>query len=248
MNTSPGVCGVFEVIRAIKLCVLTIYSFIRHRLLVIKWAHHADNRSFGWDWKSINFNRIAVVNLLLSNYKNPKYLEIGCSTNILFDSVPTMNKIGVDPVAGGTERMTSDEFFFKNKTQFDVIFIDGLHTYAQARTDVVNAIKCLNRDGWIVLHDMLPQNWIEHHVPSVSNSAWTGDVWKVAFELLQTEGIEFKIVKIDFGVGVARVSKNNVELTDLTSKLASEEFNYYYDNIVSLPIVEWQEAQQWILS
>ena len=39
--------------------------------------------------------------------------------------------IGVDPMSGGTHRMTSDEFFRRNREQwhykFDLVFIDGLH-------------------------------------------------------------------------------------------------------------------------
>ena len=35
--------------------------------------------------------------------------------------------VGVDPLLGGTHRMTSDAFFAANADAFDLIFIDGLH-------------------------------------------------------------------------------------------------------------------------
>lgn len=35
--------------------------------------------------------------------------------------------VGVDPLLGGTHRMTSDAFFAANTEHFDLIFIDGLH-------------------------------------------------------------------------------------------------------------------------
>jgi hypothetical protein len=217
-------------------------------MLIRKWSHHSDVRRFDWDWGATNYNRIAVVNLLVSRRLDPEYLEIGCASNALFNSVPVLNKVGVDPASGGTERKTSDEFFKNNTRQFDVIFIDGLHTYEQARKDVTNAIKCLKEKGWIALHDMLPRDWTEHHIPIVTRDMWCGDVWKVAFELSQTEGIDFKVLKIDCGVGVIRVLKKDVVLKDLTKELRDKEFSYLYDNIQALPLADWKEAQEWLRS
>jgi len=225
-----------------------IVTLVKRKRLLKKYANHADARSLNWDWDKINFNRIALVNLLLSKFDDPAYLEIGCASNSLFNSVPALKKIGVDPSSGGNVRQTSDDFFESNHTRFDVVFIDGLHTYEQVRRDVINSIKSLNQGGWIALHDMLPRNWIEHHVPIVSKGVWTGDVWKVAFELLQTEGIEFKILKIDHGVGVIKVTNLNTVLKDLRGELKDKEFDYYYDNLNKLPITEWSDAQAWLRS
>ena len=213
--------------------------------LLQQWAHHAEARTLDWQWDDVRFNRIALVNLLLSRKPGGWYLEIGCAGNELFDSVPAAEKVGVDPARGGTERMTSDEFFARNRRQFDVIFIDGLHTYAQVRNDVIHALECLAPGGWIALHDLLPANWQESHVPLVSH-LWTGDVWKVAFELAQTTGVEFKILRIEHGVGVLRVTRPPVTLRDLTSLLEAQQFGYFVDHLSALPIVEWNEAQPWL--
>ena len=221
---------------------------LKRRLLQRKWQHHADTRTLDWDWGKTNFNRIAVVNLLLNRFKNPAYLEIGCASNALFNSVPSLQKTGVDPASGGNVRKTSDDFFATNSQRFDVIFIDGLHTYEQVRRDVINSIKAINYGGWIALHDMLPRNSIEHHVPIVSQGAWTGDVWKVAFELVKTGGVEFKILKIDHGVGVIKVLNRNAELKDFREELTFKEVDFYYDNLKELPIVEWDDAQDWLRS
>lgn len=191
---------------------------------------------------------MAVVSLLVNNFDKPTYLEIGCNSDALFNSVPVENKIGVDPNFGGNVRRTSDDFFKENKIRFDVVFIDGLHTYEQVRRDVINSINSLNDGGWIALHDMLPVNWIEQHVPNLSQGPWVGDVWKVGFELSQTKGIEFKIIKIDHGVGVIKVIRKDVQLKDLRHELLDKEFSYYYDNISKLPIFEWHDAQNWLRS
>jgi len=199
----------------IKKIMTRIHSYYLQK----KWSRNADPRHLDFGWDKINFNRIATVNLLLNKFKNPSYLEIGCASNSLFNSVPTINKIGVDPSSGGNVRKTSDEFFNYNEKKFDVVFIDGLHTYEQVRKDVINSIKFSSQNAWIALHDLLPENWIEQHVPIITKDSWTGDVWKVAFELLQTEGIEFKILKIDNGVGVIKVLNNKTSLKDLRNEL-----------------------------
>ncbi len=218
---------------------------IRRRLL--KHAHNAYDKSFDWDWKQTHFNRIALVNLLVSAKPDCAYLEIGCAANELYDSVPVRNKVGVDPRNGGNVRKTSDDFFKTNVSFFDVVFIDGLHTYDQIRRDIINSIRFLKPGGWIAFHDMLPRNWMEHHVPYLGIGLWTGDVWKVAFELSQTEGIDFRILKIDSGVGVIRLSKDKPVLLDLTQELADKQFAYFYENVSRLPLTEWDAAQDWLL-
>jgi hypothetical protein len=74
---------IYDVLR--KLHFLTP---LYYKLLVRKWSHHSDGRRFDWDWWATNCNRVAVVNLLLSKFTNPAYLEIGCASNALFNSVP----------------------------------------------------------------------------------------------------------------------------------------------------------------
>jgi SAM-dependent methyltransferase len=232
--------------RALRYLVWPLWSKAKYSLLQRKYAANSFDKSFDWRWNTTNFNRIALVNLLVSKFPNCDYLEIGCHLNKLFDSVPVANKVGVDPQQGGNVRKTSDDFFRGNNDKFDVVFIDGLHTYEQVRKDIVNAIKVLKPGGWIAMHDMLPRNWIEQQIPIVTPHEWTGDVWKVAFELAQTEGIDFKIVKIDHGVGVFRLTKQNPSLIDLRDELRPKTFAYLYQNINRLPVVEWQDCLKWL--
>jgi hypothetical protein len=231
--------------KSVRYFVTPLKIIVQDKYLRQKYKNHAFDKSFDWGWAKTNFNRIALVNLLVSKKRDPSYLEIGCQSNTLFDSVPCDKKVGVDPAAGGTVRATSDAFFEKNAQQFDIVFIDGLHTYEQVRRDVMNSIKFLKPGGYVALHDMLPGSWVEHHVPRISD-AWTGDVWKAAFEISQSKGIDFKIVKIDQGVGVFRVTEANPKLVDLTAELKEREFDYFYNNIDKLPLVDWQEFVKWL--
>ena len=112
--------------------------------------------------------------------------------------------------------------------------------------DVINSIKALKPGGWIALDDMLPRDWIEQHVPIVSPSYWTGDVWKVAFELANTSGIDFRILKIDNGVGVFKLNSQNPILADMQGDLRNKQFSYFYENLNKLPILDWQDAQSWL--
>ena len=65
--------------------------------------------------------------------------------------------------------------FGNNKKNFDVIFIDGFHHYEQCRKDIINSLKVLNENGFILLHDMIPRSWIEENIPRLG-TVWSGDV------------------------------------------------------------------------
>lgn len=216
------------------------------RVLRERFAASAPKDRLDIDWLAVPYNRLALINYLISHKRGTRYLEIGCDENQLFSAVPLADKIGVDPVKGGTHRMTSDAFFQKNASRFDLIFIDGLHTYEQVRRDVINAMKALAPGGWIALHDLVPRSWDEEHVPRVAGH-WTGDVWKVAIELAKTPGIAFRIVMIDYGVGLLRIDDGVVpELSDMRGELSAAGFSRFLTEFPDLPKITWAEAVGWI--
>jgi len=211
-----------------------------------KFRHNKCEDCLKFSWSSTNYNRTAVINLLLAHKPDGRYLEIGCANNRNFDAVMARQKIGIDPNSGGTHRMTSDEYFKSaDNEKFDVIFIDGLHTYRQAATDVRNSLKFLNDGGWIVLHDMLPRDWLEEHVPRLSPT-WMGDAWKVAFELARSKGLDFKILTIDFGLGIIRPLEGDSVIPDLSDELRDKRFPFLYQNLDKLPLTEYQEGRRWL--
>lgn len=154
-----------------------------------------------FDWEHINYTRTDLIRSLLAAYPSDNYLEIGCQGNKNFNAVTAKKKTGVDPVSGGTHRLESDTFFAENKETFDFVFIDGLHTYEQARADVVHALACLGPGGIITIHDMLPSSWEREHVPRL-NPIWNGTVWKIAYEIKERFGAKFGIVMANHGIGV----------------------------------------------
>jgi len=177
------------------------------------------------------YSRHAFVNKSLRKFENPNYLEIGVAANDLFNSIPLKisNKYGVDPVRGGNFRMTSDDFFLKfSNIKFHTIFIDGLHHYEQVQRDAINSIKSLYKNGIIFFHDMLPRNKFEECVPQ-KQLAWTGDVWKVAVELMNSPNCKFKIANTDHGIGILKILDNfkYVKMPELKKKRYDDFLNYY---------------------
>ena len=200
---------------------------------------------FDLDWTQKKFNRISVINRIITGMDRPvRYLEIGCAGNLCFNSIATIDKTGVDPAAGGTHRQTSDAFFAANDREFDVVFVDGLHTFEQCRKDAMNALACLKPGGFVAFHDMLPRNWREEHVPRVQID-WTGDVWRVAAELMETKGIDFRIIEIDNGVGVAKKVDKNVTYHENYDQLSKATFADYVELRKKMPIHSFQDSYDW---
>jgi hypothetical protein len=222
-------------------------GIVRETRLMRRFAQNRCETVFDYDWSSVRYNRISIVNLLLCDRPSGRYLEIGCADNVLFDAVMAAEKVGVDPVRGGTHRMTSDAFFAQyDGPPFDVVFIDGLHLYPQVRRDLLGALACLRPGGWIGIHDMLPRDWLEEHVPQIRTDRWTGDGWKVAFELAQANGIDFRLFAVDYGVAVLRPLRAAAALPDLGATLADQRFKYLAEHFARIPVVGYEEGRAWI--
>ena len=175
-----------------------------------------------------NFYRLDLIEYLIkkNNYKN--YLEIGCDKNQLFSKVNINNKIGVDPVSGGNVRKTSDDFFKKNKSSFDIVFIDGLHTYEQVKKDILNSVNCLLDEGIILVHDCMPDSLGKQAVPRYKMQ-WNGDVWKAIVDLRQQENLEIYTCEIDQGIGVIS-KKKNTSILKLDKPINKLKFKDYFNN------------------
>lgn len=150
--------------------------------------------------------RPVILQRIFSLFPKVKYLEIGVSTGATFHEVNAEKKYAVDPnflfEAPKTSAldsvqyfpMTSDLFFegHNEDEKFQVIYIDGLHTFEQTLRDLLNATQVLAPGGVIVIDDTVPTSY-EASLPNsdicfqirrlVNNgdSAWMGDVYKLAF-------------------------------------------------------------------
>lgn len=147
-------------------------------------------------------NHTTLLNALIEKHSLKSYLEIGVqSTAQNFDKIKCDYKIGIEPEPIESVKIftgTSNEFFATNKQQFDIVFIDGLHHADQVKRDFENSLRCLPDNGYILLHDTLPDEEPYTVVPRETKK-WFGDVYKFAMTLNQYPGIGFVTFNIDCG-------------------------------------------------
>ena len=173
--------------------------------------------------------RWELINNIILNNNYQDYLEIGCFNDDCFKKILCKNKIGVDPVKGGTIRKTSDDFFKGNEIFFDIIFIDGLHEYDQVKKDITNSLKFLKNGGTILCHDSLPEQYLEQTVP-YSIGIWVGDVWKTIVEFRTFKDLDICVCTIDHGVSVIK-KRNNSNLLKLDTKdFKNLKYKFYFKN------------------
>jgi len=178
-----------------------------------------------------NFFRWNLIDYLNKKNNYTSYLEIGCDKDQLFSKINIENKYGVDPSSGGNIRKTSDDFFLENKINFDLVFIDGLHEYKQAKNDIINSLKFLNKDGIILVHDCMPDSMSKQAVPRYRMS-WNGDVWKAIVDLRRNKNIEIFTCEIDQGIAIIQ-NKMNTNPLRLDLQIKQLKFKDYYQNYIN---------------
>lgn len=133
------------------------------------------------------------------------YLEIGVSEGVTFNDVALPRKVAVDPQfrfdtalfrAPGIDfhEVPSDEFFLKlaASEKFDIIFLDGLHTFQQTMRDFLNSLAHANDKTVWLIDDVFPRDVFSSLPISAdahrfriqsgdSNLAWHGDVYKLPY-------------------------------------------------------------------
>tara|TARA_B100000963_G_scaffold243784_1_gene213448 strand:- start:1724 stop:2428 length:705 start_codon:yes stop_codon:yes gene_type:complete len=176
-----------------------------------------------YDWGKYP-KRFEIIQDIIDFKKYNSYLEIGCDRNQSFSNIKIEKRVGVDPVEGGTHKMTSDHFFSINKDNFDIIFIDGLHEYSQVMKDIKNSLKFLNKEGIILLHDCLPRTIWNQITPRL-NSDWNGDVWKSIVHCRTLENIDTYTFIADRGIGLIFPRKNN-NLVKFEKKLNFKDLTF----------------------
>jgi hypothetical protein len=155
--------------------------------------------------------RPAIVQALLDLFPEPSYLEIGVDSGHSLGLISASHTVAVDPNlkfvpppdASTVEyhAIGSDDYFASHcpaGKSFDVVFLDGQHTFEQTLRDLLNAVLRLSDGGVIVVDDILPVSYhaslpklneafqlrdhLAPHVPAHrADNTWMGDVYKLAF-------------------------------------------------------------------
>jgi hypothetical protein len=129
------------------------------------------------------------------------YLEVGVARGFTLEAVKIRNRTGVDPrplfsvrdlPTGITVFVgTSDDFFasLSADAAFDVVFLDGLHTYEQTYRDVIHALRHTDPSGVLLIDDVVPRDEVsamrdqaesydERRRRGLSSWPWHGDVFR----------------------------------------------------------------------
>ena len=119
---------------------------------------------------------------------------------------------------GRVIRATSDVFFaaLRPGRHFDVVFIDGDHSFDQSLRDVENALGVLDVGGVVLVHDCNPPT-AEAASPdptAAGEGPWCGDVWKTIVHLRATRpDLRVSVLDTDCGVGI--IERGESEPLDL---------------------------------
>lgn len=221
-----------EKLNFFRLLINRLYYFFCVERFSKKLTFDFPKKIYRWD----------LIQFLIDKYKFQNYLEIGCDKDQSFSRIKINNKVGVDPISGGTIRTSSNNFFIKNNDTFDIIFIDGLHHYHQVLKDINNSLNILNNNGFILVHDCLPRTLAQQAVPRYRGS-WQGDVWKAIVELRTKSNLDIITCKIDFGVAIIRKKKNHNPLKIDCVNFSKLKFkNYYYNHEKLMNIVDYKKT------
>jgi hypothetical protein len=190
-----------------------------------------------------------VVQRAIDKIGGRTYLEIGVWQGVSFMPIRTQRKIAVDQKFAITRKSrlkwllknfaniraeyhecTSDAYFDRKNPadRFDVVLVDGLHTFEQSRRDVLNSLNSLNEPGVIVMHDCNPSHPAAAYPAASYQEAaalklpgwtpvWNGDVWKtVCYLRSHRDDLRVFVLDCDFGLGVVTRGKpeNRLDLTE----------------------------------
>lgn len=145
------------------------------------------------------------VNRLAHLLSAKSYLEIGVHDGQTILNIEMHTRTGVDPsfqfdTKSETNEHTkffhqySDDFFYDQpfNSQFDIIFIDGLHTFEQVLRDLTNSISRSHQSSVFLIDDVWP-NDIYSAIPDPqiamrmraavgsADQSWHGDVFKIVY-------------------------------------------------------------------
>ncbi len=147
------------------------------------------------------------LNPMLATYENSRYLEVGVANGRTFVDVVADRKVAVDPkfkfdVASQRKpgvdffEVTSDDYFAQLPAgeKFDVVFLDGLHTFEQTFRDLLNTLAHTHDESAILIDDTFPNDVYSslanprrtmqyRQRADAKGAGWHGDTYKVVFAI-----------------------------------------------------------------
>ena len=146
------------------------------------------------------------LNAVLDRLPGSRYLEIGVARGATFFNVDAAIKVAVDPRFRFDPReraehpeetyhpISSDDYFAQaigSSEPFDLIFLDGLHTYPQTLRDFLSSMALAHQRTVWLIDDTVPTSAIaadpdlqrvrqvRAQLGQAEDQTWMGDVFKV---------------------------------------------------------------------
>ncbi len=165
------------------------------------------------------------------------YLEIGVADgHSLGLTRPGTVAVGIDPAPGpevadrapgrSVVATTSDDFFATHApadvfgdAPLDLAFIDGLHLFEAALTDLAHVEQWAHPRTVVLLHDCHPTD-AAMAARDRTTVAWAGDVWKVV-ACLRADRPDLTVTTVDVGpTGLAVITGLGAGFADLRGSIA----------------------------
>lgn len=175
--------------------------------------------------------RHEVVQAFCDLFDSPRYLEVGVNQGRTFLEVKAKRKVAVDPRfafdyrkaakadAGSIYHEVTSDVYFGQLVElgevFDVVYLDGLHTFEQIVRDLLNALFVTHAKSVIIIDDVLPSNYhsaikdlslsrLVMERMKLQDRSWMGDVYKVVpFIETYVQQLSYAIVEDNHGQLVA---------------------------------------------
>lgn len=212
--------------------------------------------------ETVSSKRINRFSTLFQDRVN--YLEIGIENARTFFNVRAAQKTGVDPFPLISTQdlpedtrilfMKSDDFFKSNSLEFDLVFVDGLHTWEQTYKDIINSLNSGSASMALLVDDVVPYDayaalrdqvacQVKKREHGIANNFWMGDVYKVLVILSKyhPELSYCTIVESDENPQCLiwrNTNRIHVEMRELAI-LESELKNYSYASVFGQKIPEY---------
>lgn len=155
-------------------------------------------------------NKTDLLNFIASEIGAKTYLEIGEEKDN-FDNVNIENKYRNDL-----------------DNTYDLILIDGDHSYEASKKDLESSLKILNEGGVVVMHDAFPSVVGLTGVKKSNIAEWCGDVYKTVMWARQQPDLGVITWGQDYGCAI--ITKGELKATD------KPKIDLTYENLHKSPI------------
>jgi hypothetical protein len=202
-------------------------------------------------------SRADVVQALADLYDEPSYLEIGVYFGETFHAIKAKRKVAVDPTfriapqdreASKTavyHEVTSDIYFgeiVRKDDRFDVVFLDGLHTFEQTLRDLLNSEAYLKPNGVVIIDDVLPNSYHaslrdvkkyeEIRIATGSEDrSWMGDVFKLVF-FVEAFMQQYSYATVNENHGQLVLWSERRQVKNLSRRLVEEVSRLEYSDVI----------------